>query len=88
MFSFPFLLIFPANAQDLNPYTYNNGAQQPKDQGLRTDNSNADTENSDDFYNEMIRQQYGSDLSPAFNNRENINPNESDYDYGSTGGDD
>ncbi len=50
------------------------------------DEDSQDSEDSDDFYNEIIYQQYGSDMSPAFMNRENINPNESDYGYGSTDG--
>lgn len=43
-----------------------------------------DKEGCDDFYNELIAPDYGSIESPAFNNRENINPNESSYDYGSS----
>ena len=83
-----FSFVYPVCAQDVNPYTYNNNTRQPKDQGLNTDNSTADMENSDDFYNEMIKQQYGSNQSPAFLNREDINPNEDSYDYGYSGGDD
>jgi len=81
-----FCLSCPVIAQDLNPYTYKNNLHQHKDEGLTTDNSDADTQDTDDFYNEMINEQYGSNLSPDFNNRENINPNESDYSYGSSEG--
>ena len=40
-----------------------------------------DAQQDDTIYNN-----YGSEESPAFLNRENINPNESDYGYGSTDG--
>jgi len=74
-----------AFAQDANPYTYKNNV---KDEGIATDNNDKDTEDQEDFFDEMIYQQYGSDQSPSFNNREKINPNESDYSYGTSGGND
>lgn len=45
-----------------------------------------DTQGSDDFFDEEIYDEYGSNKSPAFNNRQNINPNESDYGFGQTDG--
>lgn len=39
-------------------------------------------------HDEIIDNRYGSVYSPAFLNRENINPNEADYGYGSSDGDD
>jgi len=42
-----------------------------------------DKEGPDDFYNELIQQDYGSNQSPAFDNTEEINPSESDYGYSS-----
>lgn len=40
-----------------------------------------DKEGSDDFYNELIAPEYGSNQSPEFNNTEDMNPNESNYGY-------
>lgn len=51
-----------------------------------TSNDDYDSEDSDYYYNELIEPEYGCDQSPAFLNRGNINPNESDYGYGSTDG--
>lgn len=45
---------------------------------------NSDT--SDDFYEDNVMQEYGSEASPAFLNRENINPNEDSYGYGTSDG--
>lgn len=45
-----------------------------------------DTQGSDDFYRELIAPEYGSDKSPAFLNRDGMNPNEDSYGYGSTDG--
>lgn len=42
----------------------------------------SDTEGADDYYRELIAPEYGSDQSPAFMNRENINPSESSYSSG------
>ncbi len=44
--------------------------------------SSSDVEGSDDFYNELINEDYGCNMSPAFMNRGDMNPNESDYGYG------
>ena len=49
-------------------------------------NDKWDSDETDYFYTDLIEPYYGSDQSPAFLNRENINPNESDYGYGSTDG--
>lgn len=80
---FSFSLFAPAFAADANPYMPKYKTPKHNGGGIPTDNTDADSEDSDDFYDEMIYEQYGSDQSPAFNNRENINPNESDYSYGS-----
>ena len=45
-----------------------------------------DSQGSDDFFYDEIYEQYCSNKSPAFNNRQNINPNESNYGYGQTDG--
>lgn len=39
-----------------------------------------------DEHDEAIYDNYGSDQSPAFLNREKINPNESNYNYGTPDG--
>lgn len=39
-----------------------------------------------DTVDTTIYNKYGSEYSPAFQNRENINPNESDYNYGASDG--
>lgn len=82
-----FFCSYPIEAADADPHA-----------GLRMDllqtradnlgrNASADLNDADDeFYNELINQDYGCDQSPAFLNRENINPNESDYGYGATDG--
>ena len=48
------------------------------------------TENSEKTWqgehDEVIFDHYGSDQSPSFLNREDMNPNESDYGYGSPDG--
>lgn len=44
-----------------------------------SNNQGSDTEGADDFFNELILPEYGSDESPAFLNRENINPHEDSY---------
>lgn len=66
-----------------NPYADKNWGVQPvsEDQQAQLDND-SNVQGSDDFYSELIAPEYGSDQSPAFLNRENINPNESDYGYG------
>ena len=40
-----------------------------------------DKEGPDDFYNELIQEDYGSNQSPAFNNIDEINPGEANYGY-------
>lgn len=46
----------------------------------------SDKEDSDDYYREMIAPGYGSDKSPAFLNRDDENPNEDSYGYGTPDG--
>lgn len=55
--------------------------KQNLNQAFLYDADDSDTQNSDDFYNEMIYQKYGSNDSPGFNNSLEMNPNEADYAY-------
>lgn len=48
-------------------------------------NSDYDKQDADDFYNELIQQDYGSNQSADFNNNSEMNPNESDYAYEGAG---
>lgn len=57
------------------------GLQCNLNQAFLYDSDDSDSQNSDDFYNEMIYQQYGSTESPAFNNHLQMNPNEANYGY-------
>jgi hypothetical protein len=84
---FSFLFVSPVFSQDFSQNMPQNGSRVQSTQGIPTDNNDSDTQDSDDFYNEMIYEDYGSNQSPAFNNREDINPNESNYGFGSSGGD-
>lgn len=45
-----------------------------------------ESDTTDAYFDNNVVEQYGSEQSPAFLNRENINPNEDSYDYGSTDG--
>jgi len=40
-----------------------------------------DKQDSDDFYNELIEQQYGSNQSADFNGHSEMNPDEANYGY-------
>lgn len=51
-----------------------------------TSNSEASEKTWQGEHDEAIYDNYGSDQSPAFLNRENMNPNESDYGYGTPNG--
>lgn len=44
------------------------------------------SDTSDAYYDDVVVQEYGSEESPAFLNRENINPNEGSYGYGTADG--
>lgn len=61
--------------------TYNVENQPYTSEQSTTDENDDDAQESDDFYNELISPDYGSDQSPAFNNRGDMNPNESNYGY-------
>ena len=73
-------------AEDTTYADSNWGIQPASDNQQAKQDNNSDQQGADDFYSELIAPQYGSDQSPAFLHRENINPNESDYGYGSFDG--
>ncbi|MFA7659522.1 MAG: hypothetical protein WCY19_08825 [Candidatus Gastranaerophilaceae bacterium] len=84
---FLFFLFHPAFADDDGTSSNSNWGIPPasKDE-MSAQNSGSAEEAWSEEYNQTIYERYGSDESPAFNNRENINPNESDYGYGETDG--
>lgn len=82
MFSFcPAVLASDSSVDDSNWGVY------PQN---RDEENAEETSSAEDIWNyersDLIYNNYGSDQSPAFSNRENINPNECDYGYGSTDG--
>jgi len=91
---FVFIFTPQANAQGANP-TAGSAVQsvqtsQPlnKNSDDGTDapyDAKADKQDSDDFYNELINQEYGSDQSADFDGRAEMNPNEANYDYQNPG---
>lgn len=44
------------------------------------------SDTSDAYYDDTVVPEYGSEESPAFLNRENMNPNEDSYGYGGADG--
>ena len=71
-------------------------AQVRRNGGLSADNTkqysnsnqadpNADCEGDDDFYNELIEQNYGSTESSDFNNNSEMNPSEANYAFEGSG---
>lgn len=67
-----------------NNYEDSNFGIPPSNQDYQP--SSASEEAWDRERDELIYQNYGSTESPSFQNTKNINPNEDDYDYGSTDG--
>lgn len=77
-----FLFSYPVLAQVNSNYLNSSGnTQQSKYDDETNYDTASDTQDSDDFYNELIEQNYGSDESPAFNNNAEMNPNEANYGY-------
>lgn len=77
------LISYPVFADDA-PADNSNWGVQPAYQDA--DDSSPSQDAWDRERDEIIDRKYGSEDSPAFLNRENINPNEADYGYGSTDG--
>jgi len=76
-------------AQSESNYIFSGDSQQQIKANEQSD-AGATEENAqqiwDNTVNDYVIRNYGSTESPAFSNREDINPNESDYGYGSTSG--
>lgn len=82
-----FLFIYPVQAQVYSSYTdLLNNTQKSKHNYDTAYDAASDSQDSDDFYNELIEQNYGSNESPAFNNSSEMNPNEANYEYDGGGG--
>lgn len=83
MFLSTFLISLPVFADDSQTNSTNWGIQ-PKQ---KTQPAGEPSEYVwDKEEEEYIYDNYGSEYSPAFLNRQNMNPNESDYGYGSFDG--
>ena len=80
---FLFLSISLAFADDA-PCDNSNWGIQPQKQSPQKLSAAEKTWDEEEY--EYIYENYGSQESPAFLNRENINPNEADYNYGSCDG--
>lgn len=83
------LISSPVLAKSASNYIFS-GKNQQQIQANEQSDSALKEENAEQIWNytvdDYIDRNYGSDASPAFSNRENINPNESDYGYGTADG--
>lgn len=78
-----FCLCFSVDAKDLTGCAVSL-KNTPQSQDDIQDDNNAGSEAEDVWereYERALDEGYGSSQSPAFLNRENINPNEDEYDY-------
>jgi len=80
-----FLLSYPAIAQDETCNGTNENIQQPNKNQQPNVNPGGSESDWDIMYDETIYERYGSTESPAFLNREEMNPNEGDYGYEGAG---
>lgn len=94
MKNFVFLICFclissPVFAQNESNYIFS-GKNQQQIQNANQDDSDDTREKAeqvwDETVNNYVTDHYGSDESPAFSNRENINPHEDQYDSGGADG--
>lgn len=92
MKKFAFLIIFilafsythHAFADDVNPTSDPNWGVPSENENTHQADEDTPTEDEwDKIYDQTIYNKYGSDESPAYLNRENMNPGESDYGYSS-----
>lgn len=92
MKKFAFLIIFilafsymhHALADDVNPTSDPNWGVPSENENTHNDDYSKSGEDEwDKIYDQTIYNKYGSDQSPAFLNRDNMNPGESDYGYSS-----
>lgn len=73
-----------AQAQNESNYIFSG---KPQQQEIDEQVENCDSEETwQELHDQLIYDNYGCEDSPAFLNRENINPHESDYEYGSSDG--
>lgn len=79
-----FFILSPAFADDCPDNSTNWGIQTPPPKTYKSGETSETTWNREQQDN--IEDNYGSIYSPAFLNRENINPDESEYNYGSSDG--
>ena len=79
------LFCSPAIAMDINECDSSEGNSMQSEQNNQnhqpTENQDSDIEGVDDFYDELIYPEYGSDDSPDFLNRENTEPYEPNNGY-------
>lgn len=59
---------------------------QPPSANTQNDNTSDEEDEWNRIHDEVIYKKYGSEESPSFLNREEMNPNESDYGYGTPDG--
>lgn len=82
IFLFIFSYMNHAFADDVNPTSDPNWGVKPKNENAaQADESNQSEEEWNKIYDQMMYNKYGSDESPAFLNREKMNPSESEYGY-------
>lgn len=79
-----FSIFSPAVADDSPCNTTNWGIQTQPQKNIKSGETSETTWNREQ--QDDIEENYGSIYSPAFLNRENINPDEAEYDYGSSDG--
>jgi len=75
------LLSYPAMAQDEPDNTPKENTNQQKQNVEPPTNPKGSESDWDLMYDQTVFEKYGSTESPAFLNREKMNPNESDYGY-------
>lgn len=75
------LLSYPAIAQDETYTDTNKNVQQQNTNNEPTTQPEGSESDWNLLYDQLVNERYGSIESPAFLNRENMNPNESNYGY-------
>ncbi len=73
-----YFIVYPASTQEITDATLQKSANPIVQEYL--------SNTQDAYYNDNVTEQYGCEQSPAFLNRENINPNEDSYGYGGSDG--
>lgn len=81
-----FALFYPAFADEAAPDNSNWGIQPLTEDQQKTKVISSEEKIWNKEQDKNIYENYGSEESPAFLNRENINPGEADYNYGSGDG--